>query len=163
MFRLLLTPALLALALAASGCATVMSGMQQPVEIVSDPPGAIATLDTGRKVQTPGKLRVEKQHAHEVTVSLEGYRPVTVPIARKVQWYVMGNIFFLIVPGMLVDFLGGGAFGLPQQLKVRLTPTPETLARLEAERAAAEAPPPDLVAPPDLGGGEAGARVEEGP
>ncbi len=150
-FRTLL---LAALALSCGGCATLMSGMRQKVEVVSDPPGAMAVLDTGQQVRTPGVMRVEKLHPHQVTVSLEGYRPATVPLIRKVQWYVLANIITGIVPGMLIDFLGGGAFGMPKQVKVRLTRLPEqplaakTLAEVPAEGTVA--PATVVTAPPEL-------------
>lgn len=131
---------LLALGLMAGGCSTVLGGTRERVHFVSEPPGALVRLDTGATVRTPGTLTVEKMHHHQATVSLEGYRPAVVPLARKVRWYVMGNIFFLIVPGMLVDFIGGGAFSLPDEVRIRLTPLPGT--------AAPAGPEPRPPAPP---------------
>jgi len=112
------------LAFADLGCATLMSGVQQKIEVSSSPEGAQVVCDGGQRTVTPGVILVQKRAHHRLTFSKPGYLPVSVELPRRVQWLVLGDVFFLILPGLVIDFLGGGAFALPEQMKVRLTPAP---------------------------------------
>jgi hypothetical protein len=109
-------------ALALTGCATVMAGTQQEVRFVSEPPGATASVPGIGAVQTPGSLELDRLRPHRVTFVATGYAPVTVDLDRSVNPWVLGNAFCGILPGLLVDFLVGGAFVLPREVRVVLKP-----------------------------------------
>ncbi len=110
--------AALAAALALTpGCATLVTGTDQKVRFVTDPPGATVTLDNGAKVETPGVLYVGRRLPHTATVTAPGRCPAELVIVRHVTPWVLGDVFTGILPGLVVDFLVGGAFGLPDEVK----------------------------------------------
>ncbi len=66
------------LAIACSGCATVLSGTVQTIEVASDPAGAECILEreseTLGKVTTPGAVRIHRSaHPIRVTCTKDGY------------------------------------------------------------------------------------------
>ena len=75
---------LLAAALLASNCASLHLPSHDDLEVVTDPPGAIATCGKASTV-TPGTLRIprEKTPAVLVRVEMEGYWPRELQIARN--------------------------------------------------------------------------------
>lgn len=75
---------LLAAALLASGCASLSLPSHDDLQVVTDPPGAIATCGNASTV-TPGTLRIprEKTPAVMVRVEMEGYEPREIQIARN--------------------------------------------------------------------------------
>lgn len=75
---------LLAAALLASGCASLSLPSHDDLQVVTDPPGAIATCGNASTV-TPGTLRIprEKSFAVMVRVEMEGYEPREIQIARN--------------------------------------------------------------------------------
>ena len=117
------TALLIALSLS-SGCATLVSGTHQDVRVRSDPPGAVATLSGGGSVITPGRLSIDRSEPTEVTFTAEGYHSVTIRMEREVNPWVMGNVFCLILPGLVADFLMGGAYRFDKEVFVRLEALP---------------------------------------
>ena len=114
---------LLAAALALTpGCATLITGTDQKVRFVTDPPGATVTLDNGAKVTTPGVLYVGRRTLHAAQITAPGRCPARYVLVRHVTPWVLGDVFTGILPGLVVDFLVGGAFALPDQVKVPLGP-----------------------------------------
>jgi hypothetical protein len=75
---------LLAAALLASGCASLSLPSHDDLQVVTDPPGAIATCGNASTV-TPGTLRIprEKTPAVIVRVEMEGYETREIQIARN--------------------------------------------------------------------------------
>ena len=151
-----------ALAIAASGCATVIRGTQQDFAIQSTPPGAAATLSTGQTCITPCALRLPRKQDFEVAFALDGYQSggarVTSGWSRGgTQTFVFGNIILGGLIGMGVDAANGATRDLtPNPLVVTLIPVPPPPAPVvepeaaPTEAAAAEAvaePPPPSVAP----------------
>ncbi len=139
---LLLAPSLL-------GCATLVTGSVQRVRIETSPPGARVVLDDRVHLRAPTEIEVDKLRRHRLRVEKEGYRPVERTLPRRVQPWVLGNVFVLILPGLLVDFLTGGAYALPRVFRVRLEPVerpapPPPSTPLEGERLE---PPPAALPP----------------
>ena len=81
--RLPIAP-LLAVVLFASGCASITLPSHDDLQVVTDPPGAIATCGKASTV-TPGTLRIprEKTASVVVRVEMEGYEPREIQIARN--------------------------------------------------------------------------------
>ncbi len=84
MNRPLAWSSLLAAALLASGCASLSLPSHDDLQVVTDPPGAIASCGNASTV-TPGTLRIprEKSPAVMVRVEMEGYEPREIQIARN--------------------------------------------------------------------------------
>ena len=126
MIRRIVRAALLAmsLVLASSGCATVIHGTTQKVEIVTKPPGATArVLPEGTVVTTPGSVVVPRKKAHTVRVELAGYCSETIYLDRLTSGAVHGNLLLGGIIGLSVDVSDGAAFVLvPETVDVTLRP-----------------------------------------
>jgi hypothetical protein len=111
-------------AFTATGCATMVHGTRQTVEITSTPPGSTATIQPGDKtLVTPGSATLERKGAYVVRVTHDGYRPANGYIDRDVSGARWGNIGFGGVIGLLIDQENGAAYELtPDPLDVRLEP-----------------------------------------
>ena len=118
--------ALTAVLLAAPGCATIVQGEHQSIPVNTDPSGAVVTVDGVEMGQTPTTLSLKRGDDHEVVLSLDGYRDVTLRLDKDFDFVptVVGNVFSFGIFGLGVDFLTGAAYDL----------TPEQITRtLEAE------------------------------
>lgn len=84
MNRPLVCSPLLASVLLASACASLSLPSHDDLQVVTDPPGAIAACGKASTV-TPGTLRIprEKTPAVMVRVEMEGYEPREIQIARN--------------------------------------------------------------------------------
>jgi hypothetical protein len=58
-----------------TGCAT-LRGDTQKMRIESEPSGAQLTVD-GKNYTTPADVALKRKEAHRITVTKEGYRPIT--------------------------------------------------------------------------------------
>ncbi|MFC1804769.1 PEGA domain-containing protein [Candidatus Omnitrophota bacterium] len=106
-----------------SGCATIMHGDSQYVEIDSYPQGATAYID-GTYHVTPAKVLLKRGHPmkdYTILLEKEGYKPGYAKVEQKLSAWLWGDIVWAIVPGVAVDLLTGGAFKLrPQRVTVEL-------------------------------------------
>ena len=101
--------ALLALTLAAAGCATMINDQKEKIPIRSEPAGAVVSVECGTTPVyggvTPAVLIIERTaDPCEVTIAKEGYEAKKVALARTTSRSVKGNK----VPGVIV----GSLFGL---------------------------------------------------
>src|SRR4051812_47271244 len=55
-----------------SGCATIIRGTEQPLQIMSDPPGARASLGTGQACNTPCSINLSRSTSTAITFEKEG-------------------------------------------------------------------------------------------
>ena len=93
-------------ALAGGGCATVVNGTRQKIEVISEPPGATASA-LGQQVTTPGTLLLpRKAKTLEIKVEKEGYEPRTIALRRVTSGLVY--LDFIAIPAGIV---GGAAAG----------------------------------------------------
>lgn len=92
--------------LAGAGCASVLHGPMQRIEIVTAPEGAVASAE-GQSVTTPGVLKLHrKSKSAEIRIEKEGYLPRVVHLARVTSGAVWWN--FVEIP---VGIVAGGAAG----------------------------------------------------
>jgi hypothetical protein len=108
---------ILALAAAPSGCASYVNHLchnlapgSSFVTIESTPPGAVATLSTGRVVRTPARVPLRAGKEITATFTREGYEPATVKLTPGMNPWVLGDILALPPIGFLID-LEQGAMG----------------------------------------------------
>ena len=111
-------------ALEMSGCATLIHGTMQTVEIVTTPAGATATiLPEGSVVTTPGTVELERKKAHTVFVELDGYCREVVYIDRITSNAIHGNILIGGMIGLSIDASNGAAYTLtPDAFNITLRP-----------------------------------------
>lgn len=92
--------------LLAPGCATIVSGTRQKIDIVTDPPGATASVGP-QKVTTPGVLRLPRR-AKEIGILVEkpGYTTCRVSLKHR-----QGALTFLNLLGIPAGAAAGTAIG----------------------------------------------------
>lgn len=119
--------AMLVASVGLSGCATVMNGVNQPVEFSSDPDGATIEVATGQSCTTPCAFEMRRGNDSMVTFTREGYQDVTVYIQSRTGGGVAGNAILGGIIGGVVDASNGAANHLyPDPVYVRLVPVGET-------------------------------------
>lgn len=118
-------------AVASSGCATLVNGTSQRIAVSSDPAGAAvvvrcANLERRHGEPTPTEVRLSRRAtACALDVSKAGYRPVTVELVKKVSALAIGNVVTCGC-GLMVDALTGGMFAfVPGSVEVTLQPDGE--------------------------------------
>ena len=108
------------LMLALSGCATIISGRHQEVQIMSLPSGAKACAG-GQCVTTPGSLTLRRDSHHMLLVEKDGYLSETVQITSGIGASVFGNIILGGLIGGGIDAASGAAYKLyPETVAVTL-------------------------------------------
>lgn len=116
----------LPIALALTGCATIVGSPNQLVPISSTPSDAqIAVVDESGvevfKGQTPTTVTLQKSTGrywgkknYKVTISKEGYAPQVIPLTASANgWYMFGNLVFGGLIGyFVVDPFNGNMYTL---------------------------------------------------
>lgn len=115
-----------------SGCASIVSKSQYPVNIASNPDQASITIvdDKGKEIykgETPTTLTLKAGDGYfhgctySVTFKKDGYEPQTATIQKEMDGWFIGNILFGGLIGMLiVDPLTGAMWKLPPGITVNL-------------------------------------------
>ena len=111
-------------AIASLGCATIIHGSTQKVEITSNPPGAsVLVLPDQKKLVTPGTVELERKRVHTVLFELDGCRPATGYLDRLNSNATIGNAVLGGLIGMAIDYDSGAVYRLdPDPLHVELDP-----------------------------------------
>ena len=104
--RIFQPPVLLGLLIAAGGCASVLHGSRQKVEVFTDPPGATATAGD-QHVTTPGVLTLPRKDKNtEIRIEKDGFASKTVRLDRRTSGLVWLNFI-----GIPVGVYGGAYAG----------------------------------------------------
>lgn len=132
-----------ALALMCAGCATVTRGTTEQVQVLSDPPDAVAQTSLGHQCRTPCTLTVSRKDEFTVAFEKEGYGrqqvPVIVEISGAGGTAFAGNLLLGGVIGMGTDAVTGAAYShAPNPVSVVLHPEataePKKMAKRSAKR-----------------------------
>jgi len=83
-----------------TGCATIISGRHQDVQVISSLQGAKACAE-GQCIITPGTITLRRDSNHAVVIEKDGYMSETVILTSGVGAAIAGNI-------LLGGFIGGG-------------------------------------------------------
>lgn len=89
-------------ALTGSGCATIVDPGPDVVFISSTPTSATITIDGAQRGVTPLNVSV-RRGARTITFSKAGYQTVTAPVPKNFNGWVLGNILFGGVIGIIID------------------------------------------------------------
>ena len=115
-------PALLVMMVLLSGCASLMNGTRQKLNISSVPTGEKVTIDGEDKGTTPTTASLKRANEHLVTISLPGYAPYQLHLMRKLSGWVWGNILAGGLIGLAVDMSTGALYKLsPPQIETTLS------------------------------------------
>ena len=111
----------LLLILSVMGCATIVQGTKQKIEVSSDPPGATVLVDGETAGTTPIKLKLSTPRNHILVFTKEGYKEEKVALSRALGSAACGNIFIWGPAGWAVDGLTGSQYRLvPDKVHVEL-------------------------------------------
>lgn len=98
------------------GCATMIRGTSEVLDITSEPEGALAQLSTGQSVITPGQVKLKREKTVIVRYSLEGYYPESITVSPTVAGAG-------ILLGGIIDYGTGAVYNLtPNPCHVILKP-----------------------------------------
>ena len=89
-----------------SGCATIVNGGPDVVYFSTTPAGATVTVDGAQLGKTPLTTQV-RRNSHMMTFSKEGYQKDTLPVQKEFNLWVLGNVIFGGVIGIIVDAVAG--------------------------------------------------------
>lgn len=104
------------------GCATIIHGSSQNVQINSSPDEAEIWIDGAVYGKTPARINLERKHEYLVTLKKDGYKEASVKIESKTSAWIIGNVIFGGLIGCGIDLISGGAYELgPERLDVNLT------------------------------------------
>jgi len=101
---------LVALALAQTGCCSIVSGTTQQVAINSTPSGATVSVNGMPSAQTPVTLPLRRGSSNAISIEKEGYEPYDVALSRGMNGWVFGNILFGGLIGLVVDVADGAIY-----------------------------------------------------
>jgi hypothetical protein len=97
------------IALAMPGCATIMSGTRQRVDVLSDPPGASVILDGREVATTPSFLSLWRGRDYLLRFEKFGYQPVAAEVHQTANMWIFANMLTFSIPGIIVDCATGAA------------------------------------------------------
>jgi hypothetical protein len=105
-----------------TGCASIIHGSTQNVDIASAPDDAEVWVDGARMGKTPTRLTLKRGDSHTIKVQKEGFKETTILIDKQVSAWIIGNVVFGGLIGCGIDFISGGAYDLkPDRVDVNLT------------------------------------------
>jgi hypothetical protein len=106
-----------------AGCATIISGRHQDVQVISSPSGAKACT-SGQCITTPGNLTLRRDTNHVILVEKDGYISETIMLTSGVGPSVAGNIILGGLIGGGIDAATGALYKLyPETVNVALRQT----------------------------------------
>jgi hypothetical protein len=113
--------------LACGGCATVLRGTTDQVQILSEPTGAQVRTSLNHACVTPCTITVSRKDEFVVSYSKPGYRSVEIPVKTAVQTAgggaFVGNVVAGGIVGMGTDMATGAANDhVPNPVMVELEP-----------------------------------------
>jgi hypothetical protein len=111
------------LLIALNGCATIMHGTSQDIDVKTDPAGADLLVDGQRHYKSPAVIPMKRKDDHTLEISQPGYINEKIDLKGTISAAVLG------------DFLAGGAIGygidaatgaqrrlVPESINMRLRP-----------------------------------------
>jgi hypothetical protein len=94
------------------GCASIIHGTSQDINISSVPDQAEVWIDGARMGTTPTKITLKRKDNYLVAIKKEGYTDATMKIEGKASGWLFGNIIFGGLIGCGVDLINGAAYEL---------------------------------------------------
>ena len=100
------------LAFSACGCATIVNGTSQKIQVSSDPSGATVTVDGARTYTTPARIRLERRRDHSLVITKNGYKAEIVKLTHVLSEVVVGNTLLGGPLGWAFDACAGTQYKL---------------------------------------------------
>jgi PEGA domain-containing protein len=110
-----------------TACGALSHGTSQKVTCVTAPEGASVRSASGATCSTPCTVNLKRKKDDVLTIEMEGYETVTLPVHSALSGASAGNI---LLPGGLicwgVDLVSGGGYHLvPERVALTLKPLAE--------------------------------------
>jgi len=119
--------ALIVLPMGLGGCATVINGTSQDIQVASEPSGASVEFTGGIGCTAPCELSLKRKDDYRAAFVLDGYKSEYVYVQSRTGGAVAGNILAGGLIGGVVDASNGASNSLyPRPLHVRLVPDGST-------------------------------------
>jgi hypothetical protein len=104
-----------------TGCASIVSGRHAELSIYTNAPNAQVVVRDKRgqevaSVHTPGRVALKRKDRfifptrYTATITAPGYQTAQVPIRSTINPWVLGNIVFGGIPGLVIDNATGAAW-----------------------------------------------------
>lgn len=107
--------------LSLAGCATIIHGTSQDVGFSSTPSAATVSVDNVEVGKTPVITKLSRKDNHIIKVQLAGFQPFEATVTRSVSGWVVGNLVFGALPGLVIDAISGGLYKLtPEQVAAQM-------------------------------------------
>ena len=104
------------------GCASIINGTTQDIQISTNPDNAEIWIDGANYGKTPSRVTLKRKSSYLISLKKEGHKETSVKIEGKVSSWIIGNIIFGGIIGCGIDFISGGAYELyPELLSINLT------------------------------------------
>jgi len=104
-------------------CASIMTGSTDTVTITSTPSGARFSTNTGVRGRTPMSVSVPASQDLVVEYSLPGYEPQGVVLESRMSAWVIGNIVFGGLIGLVIDVVNPDSRTHDSVVDVQLLPS----------------------------------------
>ena len=109
--KAVLASVVLATFVTASGCATIVTGSTQSVQIDSTPGNAVVKINNLEQGQTPVRVELSRsQKVATVQIELPGFEPENIELRRSVNGWVWGNILIGGLIGLVIDASSGAMY-----------------------------------------------------
>ena len=95
-----------------SSCATIVSGSKQRVVFTSSPTNAALSINGVPYGTTPASVNLRRKDSHAIRIEVDGYEPYETFIDRKFNAWMLGNIVFGGLIGIVVDAATGSMYKL---------------------------------------------------
>jgi len=103
------------------GCATIINGTSQKIQVTSEPTCAMVQVDSGDTYTTPARLRLERKRDHLLIFTKDGYETQTVKLMHVISEVVIGNTLLGGPIGWVFDIFAGTQYKLvPSPVRVEL-------------------------------------------
>lgn len=105
----------LAIILNIAGCATIMKGNTQNLQINSIPSGAQIKINGIAIGTSPMIVKLSTKNEYSVIVELSGYLPYSISIKKSVSGWIWGSIFTSGILGLIIDYSSGAVYKLDKE------------------------------------------------
>jgi hypothetical protein len=104
------------------GCATIINGTTQELQIQSSPDKAEIWVNGEQYGQTPATINLDRSNEYTVKIKKSGYQEYVVRVSQTTSGAFWGNCLLGGVIGMLIDGATGGCYELsPEFISVSLS------------------------------------------
>lgn len=88
-------------------CATIVNGSREEITVNSTPPGAEIYINGQLRGTTPNTFHLKRSKDYKIALKKDGYKPYEDTIESGISWWLLGNILFGGLIGVVIDAATG--------------------------------------------------------